>query len=219
MATLDNYKGLQVVTPDPSGAGGLAINNDFKSLVDWHPRCNWSATADPTKDDDDRESSPENNYQVGSLWFNEDTGALFLCVDATEGAAVWRGIPFGAIGLTAWQTTTDGSAKQLFLNGVDEAIVVPTDTAWAFTVTVVARRTDTGSNSAAWEIKGAIKRDGSGVTLLGTNDSSDWKDGGASGWLLSVTAGASNDLKIEATGATGETIEWSANIRVKPLAV
>lgn len=35
MATLTNYKGLEVVDPDPSGAGGLAIQDDLKKLVDW----------------------------------------------------------------------------------------------------------------------------------------------------------------------------------------
>lgn len=35
MATLTDYKGLEVVDPDPSGAGGLAIQNDLKKLVDW----------------------------------------------------------------------------------------------------------------------------------------------------------------------------------------
>lgn len=35
MAALTDYKGLEVVNPDPTGAGGLAIQNDFKKLVDW----------------------------------------------------------------------------------------------------------------------------------------------------------------------------------------
>jgi hypothetical protein len=34
MATLINYKGLQVVSPDPIGSGGLAIQNDLKLLAD-----------------------------------------------------------------------------------------------------------------------------------------------------------------------------------------
>ena len=34
MSSLTDYKGLQVLTPDPVGAGGLAINNNFKHLAD-----------------------------------------------------------------------------------------------------------------------------------------------------------------------------------------
>jgi hypothetical protein len=34
MPTLTNYRGLQVVSPDPTGDGGLAIQNDLKLLAD-----------------------------------------------------------------------------------------------------------------------------------------------------------------------------------------
>lgn len=34
MATLIDYKGLQVISPDPVGDGGLAIQNDLKELAD-----------------------------------------------------------------------------------------------------------------------------------------------------------------------------------------
>ncbi len=34
MATLIDYKGLKVLTPDPTGGGGLAIQNDLKLLAD-----------------------------------------------------------------------------------------------------------------------------------------------------------------------------------------
>lgn len=100
MATLQNYKGLQVVSPDPTGDGGLAINNDIKSLVDWNPRCTWDATVDPGVNDD---SDPANNYQVGSQWLNTTTDALFVCVDATVGAAVWRQFSVGSANLTSFK--------------------------------------------------------------------------------------------------------------------
>lgn len=38
MSTLTSYNGLQVVTPDPTGMGGLAINNNFKSLSGSRPQ-------------------------------------------------------------------------------------------------------------------------------------------------------------------------------------
>jgi hypothetical protein len=43
-----------------------------------------NATAAPGEDDDSSEG-----YVVGSRWLNGLTGALYECVDATEGAAVW----------------------------------------------------------------------------------------------------------------------------------
>jgi len=46
---------------------------------------NFSAEALPTKDDDSGEG-----YSKGSIWlYNEEA---YICVDATEGAALWKGI-------------------------------------------------------------------------------------------------------------------------------
>ncbi|WP_275560946.1 hypothetical protein, partial [Pseudomonas sp. 2(2015)] len=46
---------------------------------------------------------------------------------------------------------------------------VPTDTTWAFSALVVARRTDVDGDNAAFEIKGCVKRDaGSTTALVGT---------------------------------------------------
>ena len=61
MAALTAYRGLQVVTPNPTGDGGLAIQNDLKSLVDWSPKSVWAQTADPTASNDQRDD-PTGNY-------------------------------------------------------------------------------------------------------------------------------------------------------------
>jgi len=37
MSSLTSYHGVQVLDPDPVGDGGLAIQNNLKSLVDWIP--------------------------------------------------------------------------------------------------------------------------------------------------------------------------------------
>ena len=50
-------------------------------------RNNFSATTDPTVNDDTADG-----YQVGSLWVNTTSDAAFICVDATNGAAVWKDI-------------------------------------------------------------------------------------------------------------------------------
>ena len=82
MATLVNYHGLQVVSPDPTGDGGLAIQNDFKNLVQWNPKSFWKnstgagATNDSTQD-----------FYPGSLWSTPTQ--LFLCTDSTPSHAVW----------------------------------------------------------------------------------------------------------------------------------
>lgn len=87
MPTLTSYKGLQVLTPDPTGAGGLAIQNDFKQIVDWQPKSVWAQSADPTAGDDEGD-----DFFPGSCWLRTDTTPpkLFVCRSSAVGAAVWQ---------------------------------------------------------------------------------------------------------------------------------
>lgn len=87
MPSLTTYRGLQVVTPDPTGDGGLAIQNDLKSLVDWSPKSVWAQSADPGVNDDSTQS-----FYPGSLWLRTDTSPskLFVCQSSSAGAAVWK---------------------------------------------------------------------------------------------------------------------------------
>lgn len=87
MPSLTSYRGLQVVTPDPTGAGGLAIQDDLKSLVDWSPKNVWSQTSNPTVNDDETD-----DFYPGSMWLrtNVTPPNLFLCESSALGAAVWR---------------------------------------------------------------------------------------------------------------------------------
>lgn len=89
MATLTSYRGLQVVAPDPAGDGGLAIQDDLKSLVDWSPKSVWAQSADPTVNEDETD-----DFFPGSLWLRTDTSPpkLFVCQSSAAGAAVWRSL-------------------------------------------------------------------------------------------------------------------------------
>jgi hypothetical protein len=51
----------------------------------------YDATAAPTADDDEVDG-----YSVGSIWVDVTNDAAYICVDATEGAAVWN--PFEGAG-------------------------------------------------------------------------------------------------------------------------
>ncbi len=94
MPTLTDYRGLQVIDGTPTGDGGLAIQNDFKSLVDWNPRNVWSQSADPTAGDDQGD-----NFYPGSMWLRTDTTPpkLFVCESSTTSSAVWRQIPLAVV--------------------------------------------------------------------------------------------------------------------------
>ena len=57
MSTLVTYKeidggSIQEVSPDPSAAGGLALNTNFRALADSLPRNNYGASTNPTPDND-----------------------------------------------------------------------------------------------------------------------------------------------------------------------
>lgn len=54
---------------------------------------NYAATSTPTTSDD-----ASQGYQAGSTWYHISTGNVYLCVDNTTGAAVWRLITGGGEG-------------------------------------------------------------------------------------------------------------------------
>lgn len=81
MSSIIRYKdyGLQIVSPEPTGEGGVALNENFKALTEN------LAEVDPGVDDDALAG-----YAAGSRWLNTLTGVEWVCVDPTEGAAVWQ---------------------------------------------------------------------------------------------------------------------------------
>ena len=91
MSSLVTYRGLSVLS-SASGAGGNAINEDLKTLVDWNPQNAWGQTANPTSTDDQN-----SDYFVGSMWQNTSTtpASVFLCRDDSVGAAVWEQLLVG----------------------------------------------------------------------------------------------------------------------------
>jgi Head domain of trimeric autotransporter adhesin len=103
-------------------------------------------------------------------------------------------------------------------------VTIPTGTILAGTMHVVARRTDTTGDNAAWPlIKLAIARDATGnCYLLGTVDgagTTTYCTAGASTWTVSVTADTTNNrLAITATGEAAKTIRWVATLDLTEVA-
>ena len=97
MATLTDYKGLEVVTPDPTGAGGLAIQDDLKELADRDGPVH-EAAANPTVNDDDADTAGNGKFYKWSKWRNTSTNSAFICLDPTATAAVWKDITAGSPG-------------------------------------------------------------------------------------------------------------------------
>jgi hypothetical protein len=58
---------------------------DVRSFGTWRPKCNFTATAAPGVGDD-----VDDGYAVGSMWIDVTGDVVYVCVDATAGAAVWN---------------------------------------------------------------------------------------------------------------------------------
>lgn len=159
--TLENYRGLEVVTPDPTGDGGLAIQNDFIKLVDWNPQSVWNATSDPTVDDDE-----DHDFFRGSLWLRTDTTPpqLYLCTVQDAGAAVWEPVHFVGNDVTFQDVVTVTKAAE---TGEDEFILrfkVSDDTDSSLTINNTTNAADTFSPG----IDGAQGDTHVGLVLSGT---------------------------------------------------
>lgn len=77
------------MSPRPSRVPRVEIPPELRDFLDKLdrkiPNHNYTATAAPAVTDDG-----DNGYQVGSVWINLTTDNVYMCADATAGAAVWR---------------------------------------------------------------------------------------------------------------------------------
>jgi hypothetical protein len=118
--------------------------------------------------------------------------------------------------------TTDATASPLVTNGGSNAgsttnqVILPNNSAYSFSGTIIARQqASAGSDYAAWEIKGAILRDGSAATTVLGNGikNSLYASAGAAAWDVSLTADTTNGgLAITVTGAAATNIRWVATV-------
>ena len=108
------YKGIDVPYATPSGAAGLKLKTDLTELTDRAP---YKTNADPTSTDD-----ADDGFAAGSRWLNTSSAVMWVCVDPTAGAAVWRTLdkrasgalilcPSGASGTRGLQIDSSGNSR------------------------------------------------------------------------------------------------------------
>lgn len=114
--------------------------------------------------------------------------------------------------------TTDATATVLTTNnsaaGTTNQVILPNNSAYAFTGTVVARQQASGGTaSAAWKVEGLIRREGSaGTTTLVASTVTAISN--VPGWTLALSADTTNGgLAVTATGAAATNIRWAATIQ------
>ena len=214
MATLTNYKGLQVLDGTPFGAGGEAINTDFRSLVDWNPKSEWNGSAYPTSTNDESQ-----DFQRGSFWFSESNQSLFRCEADNQGSAMWRGVPMGPRGTTVMTTTVEGFGEEMLLSD-DSLPTWPDNSTVAYEILAVARRTDSGNDSAVWKINGAFKSSNGTIAEIDSHTETVWADPGAGSWQFTFFFRSFVQyFFIEVFGQAGATVDWTANVQFRVLEV
>ena len=141
-------------------------------------------------------------------------------VASLYGERAWASGSFAANGdaqeckLVARKSTTDATPVELFLDGVDDRLVIPSDTTWTFSILVAARRTDVDGESAGYKFEGVIDNDAGTVAINGAVTKTVLAEDTVA-WDFNVTADdANNSLKLEATGEAAKTIRWVAIVSI-----
>lgn len=114
--------------------------------------------------------------------------------------------------------TTDATPEALTTNnsaaGADDQVILPNNSAYAFSGIVVARQQAAdGTNSAAWKIEGLIRREANAASTVLVASTVTAIDN-TPGWTLALSADTTNGgLAITATGAAATDIRWVATVQ------
>lgn len=124
-------------------------------------------------------------------------------------------------------TTTTATVTELAMTGSssENTSITPTgkiilinDSTYMFDVDIIARNTTTDTESAAWNLKFAIRRGAAAANtaLIGTPTKTIFgQDTGTTTWDVNVTADTTNGRpNISVTGEAAKTIRWVANVRM-----
>lgn len=148
-------------------------------------------------------STVPGGYQAIASHFGEmaySSGMFANFGDAQSSLYVLRGL------------TTSAGLSELFLNGSNQRMTIPNNTAWTFDILVVGRHGATNS-TAGYRVVGVIENVGGVVTFIGTPTVSTLGEDVAA-WSVVMTADNTNDaLVISASGTVATTIRWVAVVR------
>ena len=135
-------------------------------------------------------------------------------------AGTYYGSTFGTaqMGMMCLSNTTPGAAATVLTSNGGAAstvnqLILPDNTAHAFSGIVVARQKSTGgTQSAAWSVSGLIRREaGAGTTTLVASTVTVISN--VPGWTLALSADTVNGgLSVTATGAAATDIRWHVKI-------
>jgi hypothetical protein len=128
-------------------------------------------------------------------------------------AGIGAGIGWGTLNL--YRATTDATPTILTSDntaaGSTNQLVLPINSAYTFSIMVVARQSAAGGTaSAAWKIEGLIRQEGTAASTTLVNYITTVISN-VPGWTIAVSADTTNGgLAITATGAAATNIRWVA---------
>lgn len=148
---------------------GNALSNatHWRLLVDLEivqPLNNFTATVNPTVNDD-----AGDGYSAGSTWYNTVGADLFMCVDATVGAAVWvdTGVDLSDLGALAFLNTVGTTQIN---DGAVTAAKVGSDVATTAGTQTLTNKTVNGVTlTAAGSASNVLREDGTYGAINQTN--------------------------------------------------
>jgi hypothetical protein len=116
--------------------------------------------------------------------------------------------------LLARGVTTNATQTNLYLDGSSKNITINARTTSKFNINIVARRTDGGGEqSAAYQIKGLIQREGTNSAAIVGSITVTTIAEDVAGWDVTAEADTTTDsLVIKVTGEGGSTIRWAASV-------
>ena len=123
------------------------------------------------------------------------------------------------IDLVAKCSTSSTTPKAITLGaeaeGTNGSLIIPTDTAWAFRIDVVAIDVTNGyANSKKFSFDGIALNNGGAVSVSSATSGTDAALGTFTG-SVAISADTINDaLKITATGIGSDTINWTAQVNL-----
>lgn len=121
--------------------------------------------------------------------------------DAQRVEAVWRA------------QTTDGNATELFLDGTDDQFTIPNGGALTATIELIGTRTDTPGTTYGRVDHVTIENIGGTTALVGGVTTAHTADGSGGSYAFAIDADDGNDaIRLKATGAAGETVQWVATM-------
>jgi hypothetical protein len=160
-----------------------------------------SATGNDTNIDLNIDSKGSGNVVVDSLkWPNSDgTTGQILKTDGS-GNLSFANVDILDTGIT---TTTNGTATTILTSSTTS------DKVYLVDVTVIGRRTDSGTEGAGFVLRGFYRNDGGTLTKIGDDKISAKDD---QNWDAN-TAVSGTDVIVQVTGEAAKTINWKATCK------